>query len=213
MVTALASDLRDPSNLVFTTTQLGDFINEGVIEVGRLAPARFQQDIPFVANTLGYTLQGGDPEIEVKRVEVWDSSYTPDRYVLQAPAASASQAGVGGGSVGWEVWDGKLYIQNSLASWLDASRHILRVWGYGPYALVSGATEMPMSTELEWAVRKYARVIALESMLQQRNLFTQWQTTAQNNDTSPASLMQQLSAARADWLRLAAKIVRIRETA
>lgn len=208
MSTALAAELRDPSGLTFDATALAAFINAGVIQVGRIAPDHFQQDITPDADTLVYTL--GDPEIEVRRVELWDSSQTPAAYVALIPPASKEYSRAS--SVGWEVWGGKLYIPNSLEAAIDITKHTLRLWGYGPYPIVSGSTEMPMSTELEYAVRTYARVAALESMVQQRNLFTQWQAQPQNTDITPAGLLQQLSMARSEWHRLAGQIAVIRES-
>lgn len=204
MVTALAAELRDPSNLTFDATALGAFIDEGVAEVGRLAPAMFQQDITPTADTLVYTLQNGDPEIEVKKVELWDASTTPDTFVLLVPPISGEYTPQS--NVGWACWNGSLYIPNGLEALIDITVHLIRVWGYGPYAHVSGTTELPMSTELEYAVRTYAKMQAIESMVQQRNLFTQWQSTAQNQDITPAQLLQQLTMARANWERIASKI-------
>jgi hypothetical protein len=48
----VARDLMDPSNLTFSDTVCGDLANAALAEVGRLAPARFQQDITPIANTL-----------------------------------------------------------------------------------------------------------------------------------------------------------------
>lgn len=207
--TDLAAELRDPSNLTFDTTTIARFINEGVIEVGRLAPARLQVDITPTANTLVYTVSTGEPEIEVKKVELWDGSTTPHTFVMRVPPISGEY--VDQSSVGWELWNGQLEIPNGLEQIIDPTKHLIRVWGYGPYAIVSGSTELPMSTELEYAVRTYAKLKALESMLQQRNLFTQWQSTSQNTEVTSASLIQQISQARVAWLQQATKITILRE--
>jgi len=77
---------------------------------------------------------------------------------------------------------------------------------------VSGATEMPMSDELEYAVRIYARMRALEDLSFKRNLFTQWQSQAHNTDTTPAAILAQLSAARNDWEHRIGKLAILRES-
>lgn len=209
MATALSAELRDPSNLTFDSTLIAAFINAGVIEIGRLAPARFQQDVTVVADTLTYAIQTGDPEVEVQKIEVWDVSTTPDSYVMLLPPLSKEYTR--GSGAGWYIWNGTLYIPNGVEAWLVPGTHLLRVWGYTNYAIVSSSTEMPMSTELEYAVKAYAKVQALESMIQQRNLFTQWSAQPGNTDVTPASLLNQLSMAHADWERTRRKITLLRE--
>jgi hypothetical protein len=209
LATALSVELRDPTNLVWDSTDIAACINEGVIEVGRIAPDRFQADITVVANQLVYTVQNGDPEIELKRVEVWDTTTTPD--TIKAVLAPMSAEPLKSSATGWECWNGKLYLPPSVVANLIVGTHVLRVWGYGPYSLVSGSTEMPMSTELEWAVRAYARVCALEILLNQRNRYTQWQTQPGNTDVTPGALLQQIAQARAAWERRAQRIIVLRE--
>ena len=207
--TALASDLRDGSNLSFNTTQIAAFIDEGVIEVGRIAPARFQEDVTVVADTLTYALQSGSyPDLEVHRVEVWDLSYTPDKFCwLLEPRSSGYSLAT---DAGWEVWDGTLRLPNGIEEQLVVGTHVIKVWGWRPYPLVSGSTEMPMTDELEWAVRAYAKMAAIESLLASRNVYTQWQTAGSATDATPASLHAQLSAARQDWERRSRQIARLR---
>lgn len=207
LVTDLAGELRDPSNKTWTTTDLGRAVNEAVIEVGRIAPSRFTQDLIPVANQLSYDLDF--PETELMKVEQWDTTQSPESLVqLVQPA---SQEYVRDSTVGWFVWGGTLYIPPALAALLDPARHVLRIWGYQPYAIVSGSTELPMSDQLEYAVRARAKVQCLEMLVAQRNLFTQWQAQPGNTDISAAVMMQQLTMARADWERYQAKLIVLRE--
>lgn len=199
LVTAIALDLRDSAHKTFSAAVIGELVNDALVEIGRIAPDRFQVDITPTTDTLVYTLSTGTPEVEAKRVEVWDYSKTPHEFRTLLTAASENP--VNTSSAGWEVWDGQLSLSNRQVENIRVGIDTIRVWGYGPYPLVTGATAMPVSTELEYALRAHARYGALKSMLQQRNLFTQWQTLSGNNDTSPASLMSQLTQAEQEWQR------------
>lgn len=208
LVTALGVDLRDPAAKTFSAAVLGEFINEAVMEVSRIAPEQFIQSITVTADTPSYTVKAGHAATRAKRVEVWDKA-TPSAYVaFLRPAASEIHRS---SSVGWELWNGTLYLTSSTLAWLDPALHVLRVWGYAPYAIVSGTTEMPMSDDLEYAVRVYARVLGIESLINARNLFTQWQALSNNTDATPASLQAHLSLARTNWERLRRQIVLLRE--
>jgi hypothetical protein len=55
--TNVSRDLRDTSNITFSTTDVGDLINAALAEIGRIAPRRFQEDITLVADALSYPLQ------------------------------------------------------------------------------------------------------------------------------------------------------------
>lgn len=210
LVTAVSRDLRDTGNTTFTTPVVGDLINEGLVEIGRIAPARFQQDLTVVANTLVYPLHGdAAAEISLARVEVWDITTNPDSFVghVRPIAGEYSKAS----PAGWYVWDGKLYIPNGLEAYLVVGRHVIRVWGYGPYPLVSGSTEMGVSVELEYAIRAYARLAGLERLQLERDLFAQWASQTQNTDVSPAGLLGMLNSARDDWRRRARNLLVLRE--
>lgn len=208
LVTAIATDLRDPSNKTFSATAIGNFINEGVAEIGRIAPARLQQDITPIADTLSYVIGAGDPEIELKRVEVWDASQTPDKWLALLTPASDSRSVAS--ATGWFFWNGSLYLTNAQEAAIVVGRDIIRVWGWGPYATVSGSTAMPMSNELEWAVRIYARMVALRSLAMSRNLYTQWQALPGNTSVTNAELVAQISQAEQEWHRRSRQIAILR---
>lgn len=217
--TKLSGDLRDPDAKVFDSDDLNSMINSGIVEVGRLAPARFQEDIDLVENQFEYTLQTGVfteavPEIEVNRVELWDATTTP--IMPRQMILPASQAYVNFSNTGWHNRDGILEVPYSLVRYVGATpeNHLLRVWGYRPYPTVSlDADVIPVSGEREEAVREYAMVRALRRLVNERDLFTQWQTRPGNSDVSPASLMNALNIATADWKARARSITVLREAA
>lgn len=199
-------ELRDPNQKTFSGTTVGEMILAGLVEVGRIAPQRYQEDIAPVDGQLAYVLRSDEflgiaqPEIELVRVEVWDTTTTPARFVTRCQPAAGEYEN--SSPVGWRVWGGKLEITNNLESWLDPALHLVRVWGYSPYVLPDSDDDIiPVSQELERAVRDYCRVQALRRLNQERDLFTQWQTRSGNSDISPAGLMNQLAQAEDQWRR------------
>ena len=73
-----SEELRDPDNKTFIVAVVGGLINAGIIEVGKIAPEMFQEDIDLLSDTLSYQVRAtefpsGCPELELVRVELWDS--------------------------------------------------------------------------------------------------------------------------------------------
>ena len=207
---AISDDINDPSNLVFIDAIVGDMANEAFVEVGYIVPREFQEDITPIADTLAYDLQQSvfaDPvqAIRVRQVELWDASETPDQFLRMFVPRSTGYASTS--AAGWDVWNGVLAITNNQESIIDVTKHIIRVWGYSPYPpLTSDAQVLGVSNEIEKAVRIYCRVLALRRLVNQRDLFTQWQTTASASDVSPASLMSALGQAEDEWRRRARRL-------
>src|ERR1035437_2206365 len=167
--TQVASAMRDPNGKTFTPTIIGNIIQSALATIGRVAPEEFQEDLTPVADVLEYTLRSAAfdaeavPEIEVKRVEVWDGSQTP--AVLTYAILSAGSQPLGGSQDGWTVWNGKL----QLPSWIvkhviggHEDKYLIRVWGYSPYAVPSADGDtIAISNELQWAMMDCCRVEAL----------------------------------------------------
>lgn len=204
----------DPGNLTFSDTICGDLANAALSEVGRLAPSRFQQDITPDVTTLKYQLLSGvfgtpQPEIEVKRVELWDIISSPHKFgYLLAPVSSGL---IDTSVAGWEVWGGYLYITGDMLTFADPTRWEIRVWGYAPYPpLTSDVTALPVSNELEQAMRTYAQLEGLKRLVASRDTFSQWQARSGNTDVSPAGLLNALSMAQVEWQRKARSITVLR---
>ncbi len=217
--TKVGLDLRDPDGKTFSDADVDSMVNSALVEIGRIAPARFQEDLDLVENQFEYTLLSGTfseaiPEIEVNRVELWDTTSTPmwPRQMI----APASQAYVNFSNTGWTLRDGVLEVPYDLVRFIgsDVDNYLLRVWGYSPYVSVSAdADVLPVSGEREQAMRDYVMVLALKRLVNERDLFTQWQTRSGNTDVSPASLMNALNIASADWKARARSITVLREAA
>lgn len=214
--TEVSAALRDPDGKTFDTTAVGRLINEGLAEVGRILPVQFQEDIDPVADTLQYTLRNAvfgeaNPDIEVSRVELWDTTTTPNTRFRVIPPASAGRAN--DSQAGWSNWGGVLFIPTTYFNAISGSEdsYLYRVWGYSPYPAASDdADVIAVSNDGYWAIVAHAQVAALNRLVNDRTLFTQWQTRAGISDISPAGLMNELNFARDEWRRKSKALLRLR---
>lgn len=212
--TRIATVLLDPSAKTFTTSLLPELAIAGLVEVGRILPAQYTEDLDPVAGQLGYQLGTAlfdtvEPEIEVMGVEVWDPTTDPDTLIYAVQAQGAEY----GADAGFKNWGGVLYLPTRIVRGLEGyeDTYIIRVWGYAPYQTPTADEDViPLSQAGEQAVVKFARVEGLELLLADRDLFTQWQARSGNSDISPAGLMNQLSQARADWDKYSKRILQLR---
>ena len=217
MKTNVARDLRDTGKVTFDDTTLGDLIGAALVAIGRIAPAKFQQDIPVVANALTYqplptTFTTPTDQLEILGVELWDFSQTPP--MPEKRLAPASEAYVVYSETGWKLWGGILSIPRWVSIYVKGkeANYKLRIWGYRPYpAPASDSVDLGLTTELEFALRAYCKLQALERLAASRELFSQWQVRSNNTDMSPAALLNALSLAQADWGRLSRQIQVLRE--
>jgi hypothetical protein len=296
--TLVSQDLRDASNLTFTSAMVNELINAALVEIGRIAPARFQTDLTPIADTLEYQLRpfgtnqtlttpfgvastnvltcashgrtdadpirflsltGGTglsvgttyyirdatthtfklctivagtavdftteisagtfyrvtsddevPEIEVLRVELWDNTTTPASYISRVTPRYAEY--VNSSEVGWELWNGTLRIPGWLSESLDpVEDYVLKIWGYAPFPALTSTNNVQLSAEQEYALRDYARVEAIKSLISSRELYSQWQTASRNSDTSLAALAGILDRVEASWKRRASALAVLRE--
>lgn len=213
--TLVSRDIRDPNNDTFDTTRVGDLVNLGVVEVSKLSPEEFVEDIAPLSNTLSYQLRSSvfngeaEPDIHIRRVEVWDGSTVPPTPMGRIwPAAEEYQDT---SQAGWELWNGTLTIPNFSQQNIDISIHFIRVLGYSPYAqLVDDADVFNGNAKLQAAVREFAKLQAFEDLLMDRDLFTQWQTHTNNTDVSQAGLNAAVSSAQQVWNRRARAIYKPR---
>lgn len=213
----VSADLRDSSNQTFSTTDVGEMINAALAEIGRLCPQQFREDIKpstLTASTADYLLQAslfpsGNPLVEVRRVEVWDDSTTPDSFVGRLRPAAGEYANVS--ATGWEFWGGKLTLTGAQLASLDLTKHFLRVWGYAPYPQLAGSVSVDLPTERHYALREYCQVEGLRRLIASRELFTQWQTHDQNTNVTMAALMNMFATAQATWRSRARQIAELRE--
>ena len=183
----------------------------------RLAPVISGTQVDFTTDITAGTFNrvGSNdaiPEIEVLSVELWDWSTTPHTpRGLIAPAAGGYTTY---SEVGWRVWDGILFLPRWVPVYVKdkESDYRLRVWGYAPYApLVNASDVVLLSNEKVQALRVYCQIEGLRRLVNDRALFTQWQSATHNTDVTPAALMNDLSLAQADWRRRERAITVLRE--
>lgn len=213
--TRIITVLLDPSAKTFTAGLQTELLIAGLVEVGRILPAQYGEVLTPVDDQGSYLLgtgigQDGSPDIEVQRVEVWDSTTTPESLIYAVNPASNEWDP---SDSGWVYWGGYLYLPSRVVRGLEgySAQYSIKVFGYAPYATpATDADVLPLSQQAEQAVVKFSRVEGLELLLSNRDLFTQWQTRSGNSDISPAGLQNQLSMARADWRQYARAIGRLR---
>jgi hypothetical protein len=213
--TRIATVLLDPSAKTFTAGLLSELLYSGLVELGRLVPAQYVEDLDPVANQIAYQLgtsifASGSVDIEPQRVEVWDASADPDALIYTVNPAATEY---GNSDAGWSMWNGYLYLPTRVVRGLQGyeSTYVIRVWGYAPYALPDSEDDvLPISVEVEQAIIKFARLEGLELLKADRDLFSQWQTRSGNTDVSYAGLLNSLSQARADWRQYSRAIQRLR---
>lgn len=209
--------IQDPDNNTFLVQTIKDVIASSWQEVSRIAPQRFQEDLTPVADQLSYQLRADvftDPndDIDVRNVELWDSTTTPISPVSWLTPKGPHPSGLAYSQAGWEVWGGKLYLPNTTVSVIDPAVHVLRVWGYSPWeAPVDDADVIAINSSLEEALVLHTQIGLLRRLTNNRALFKQWQTRSNNTDVSMASLLSDLQNARDEWKVLSRAITVARE--
>jgi hypothetical protein len=200
----VARDLADPTNQTFDVLAVKDFIQQGLAAVQRVAPDQFQEDLDAVANQTAYPLRSAVfaaaliPEIRLVRVEVWRGTPSKFQFKVKAKAGQPARDSI----AGWEVWNGTLEIPDWVASAINDT-DLIRVWGYSPYAPISAdADVVPVSAELELAIRTFCRVEGMRRLIGSRVLFKQWQTRSNNSDVTLGALNSDLQVAEEEWRRL-----------
>lgn len=183
----------------------------------RLAPVLSGTQVDFTTDiTAGEFVRIGydDPldEIEVQRVEVWNTSAVPRRAWRHIAPQANHPLGLSYSQAGWYVWGGVLELPDRVMDMIDPAVHQLRVWGYSPWRPVTSDSDIvPFGREREEALVLYCHIEALRRLINNRALFTQWQTRSGNSNVTPAALMNDLSLAQAEWQRRARQIFVIRE--
>jgi hypothetical protein len=205
----VAADLRDPSYVTFSSTDVDGFVNSGVAEVGRVAPERVVIGATGDDSSLEYDLARGD-NIEIRRVEVWDTSTTPETFVGRLSPASSEY--INQSDVGYDLWGGVLRLTKAQNDALVAnSDYELRVWAYAPYAYMTSSDDIDFGPEKEEAIRLYARLQAVRSLVSDRALFTQWQSVSHNTDVSLAALMNMYATLQQEWRQRSRALMVLRE--
>ena len=203
--TLVSRDLSDPDRQTFDVDAVKDFIQQGLAEIARIAPMEFQEDLTPVPDQLVYPLRSAifdvpQQEMRLVRVEVWSGTPARFQWKLKAKAGQPARDSI----AGWEVWGGKLELsQYDMDAITAFGADLIRVWGYSPYDPISAdADVVPVSAELELALRTFCRVEGLRRLTSSRVLFKQWQTRSNNTDVTLGMLNSDLQVAEEAWRKL-----------
>jgi len=190
--TTLARELRDAANGTFNVTELGDFLNHGIVEVNRVYPLMDIEEVPIIDTDEDgnvdrvYTITSR----EVSRVEVWDTEGFSFAMVAISEEANS----------GWDLWGTTLTV----ASWeaLDADEHTLKLYGYQDRdLLVDDVDVAEFDADAEMAVRTFAATLGYQRLQNDRSLFQQWLAAPGNKDISPTQLDGIANTYLAHWNR------------
>lgn len=210
--------IQDPDNETFTVPTVKAMIDAAWAEISRIAPWRFQEDIDPLANTTAYQLLvasfpgGAVDEVEVQKVELWDTSGSRSKAWRFIEPMSAHPTGLSYSQAGWFVWGGILNLPDRAVDLIDITKHLIRVWGYSPWPAVSADGDVvPFGQDREQSLILYCYIEALRRLTGNRVLFTQWQTRSNNTDVSMSSLMSDLNSALEEWRRRSRAIFVVRE--
>lgn len=203
--TLVSQDLSDPDRQTFNVDAVKTFIQQGLAEIARIAPEQFQEDLTPLEDTLVYPLRADtfttpQPEIRLVRVEVWSGIPSRFKQKIYSKASALSRDS----QAGWEVWGGQLELPGwFFDSYVNVDDDTIRVWGYSPYAPISDDEDVvPVSIELELAIREFCRVQAMRKLVASRVLFKQWQTRSNNTDVTLGNINSDLQIAEENWRKL-----------
>lgn len=145
LMVKIARALRDTSNKTFSENDLRDFIADGLNEIGDTAPERFQENLEITAGTYDYPLRSDlfeNPsiDIELSRVELWTNE-TPPLPVCDFTPGSNSR--IKNSQAGWYVFNGVLSLTRAQVAIALEDTHVIRVWGFSPYAFAGYGPVLP----------------------------------------------------------------------
>lgn len=183
--TSISRDIRDTTNATFAAADVDDLINMAIVELNRLSPKDYVDDVALVADTFTYTLTLVD---SLFRVELWRDS----AYSYQVPESD------GDSSTGWDYFDGDLRLPTNMN--FDDSQDALKVWGYAIRdALTDDADVADVNLEGEMLVRLYCQYTCFQRLNTSRALYQQWQTDSNNTDVSPTQLLGMANVYSREW--------------
>lgn len=213
----VADALQDPDNETFEVTSIDAMIEAGWADLSDYAPRRFQEDITPIADALSYQPLADDfpvpnDDIDLLTVEIWDGSVTPPNPLRHVAPASKHPTGLSYSEAGWRFWGGLLYVPTWVPDYINVTDHLIRIWGYSPWPLNTEDDDViPFGQVHEQAIIIRCQIEAWRRLINNRALFTQWQTRSNNTDVTPGFLMSEKERANEEWRRLIRRIAKPRE--
>lgn len=218
LVAKVRRALRDPGTVVFSAEQIFDFINYGLAELSMIRPLETTVVVNSANGLIGVGEIGATTIADldyVWAVEVYGidgTQYENLTYYLSPDDPGANWRN------GWDFVGGSLVVPQSTVKWLAdiwalaVPTHALRVRGYRHRRRVN-ATSDPLdlfSLPEEQAVVVLGQQAGFEAMMNDRALFTQWQTATHASDVSPTQLSNMAYGAASKWDRMRKHLYLIR---
>lgn len=197
--TRVSLRLGDTGNVTWSTSQINDYINQGLDELSEFYPREIVQTIGTVASgTTSYAASS------------FSNAYRLDVYTSAGSYQSTMPHGIGDGpDSGWEMHGGVIYLP---PNWMPDDGCTLRLWGYGRYTQLTGDSD---STDADTAginaVVVYCEVEAYQALLANRAAFQQWQASPGNTDTTFLGLNQTAFSVRNRWAEEQRRLRRMRK--
>lgn len=194
-------DLRDSSNEAFSTAEVDDLINEGIVEVNRVYPLQEVETVDIIDTDEDgnvdrtYTITS----TEVQRAEVWRDG----EFRETIPEIDTV------GNSGFDIWGSTL----TLPTWvvLDEDVDNVLLYGYTDRDYLSDDTDVAeFDAEAEFAVRLYAKLRGYQLLQNDRALMQQWLKAPGNNEMSPTQLDSMVNTYIAQWERARSHLKRVR---
>ena len=215
-------DLRDDGT-TFTEEYVDDFINEGLTELDRFRPREAVATVPAADIAQRIDLATLDDEV-IPLSYIWavEIEVDLDGVVRSSLIPSNNQStAIGAFRNGWDYYGNTLDLGPvwGLSLIRDAEHYTtdmtLRVLGYRDReALVDEADVADLdSLQEEMALRKFVGFRGFKALEQDRSLFQQWLTQANNSDVSPTQLMGMVGERGDEWRRLQHTMARVRRPA
>lgn len=223
-IVALASKvrraLRDSGGAVFSVDQVTDYINYGLAELSLIRPV----ETTLVVNSVdrlnaidttpgAYTTKDLDYIWSVEVYGLPNTQYDGLTYYISPDDSGSNWRN------GWDHVGGLLVLPQSTVRWLTdvwamtVPTHALRVRGYRNRIrvndLTTGSPDVASLPE-EQAIVTLAQLAGFEALMNDRALYTQWQTATHATDVSPTQLSNMAYGAQAKWDRMRKHLYLIR---
>lgn len=202
----VARDVRDEDLEAFNSDEVDDWINAAIAELNQIRPVEAVTQITDTADLADLDFS------YIWKVEIVNITERGGSDVIPPNNDETKYAN------GWVLFARELRLPQRYITWLDerlaaAGDGTVRLDLYG-YTLREALTADDEVAEFTFAdehlVRQYCRYRAYEALAQDRALFQQWQTQANNSDVSPTQLTNMQQVAESQWQRARSQNLLIR---
>lgn len=197
---SISRDLRDSANNVFSTSEVNDLINWGIVEVNRVYPLAGIEDVDIIDDGNGSPVRVyGIDSVEISRVEIWRDGVFKEAVPQMGEMSNS----------GWDLFGSTFILPTWLA--LNDATDVVKVYGYQDRDPLDDDSDVLNSDpDAEMGIRIYSVMRGYQRLQNDRALFQQWLATPGNRDISPTQLDGMANTYLADWNRQRKQMRRIR---